>query len=254
MALCQFLMLCDIFWRSGFLLKTMVFQQSLTYMLPTRYYILCDICDKCDVTFLAYIYMWQTWFDMCDNPGICDRSDVFEIYYICDKRNVTYAANAMWLMWQVLPMRCYICDKCDVTYLTYMTYVTTRFDICDIYDICDICDVYGNSDVTYATNAMWVLWQMRSDICDIFDKCDIYDKRNVTYMAYVNFRGWTLQENSLNWLEMSYLKSNQIKSCSCHVYDWLPTQIGLIMNLWKVAHFRSMNMCGMINSGVLLCE
>ena len=181
--------------------------------------------------------MWQTWFDMCDNPGICDRSDVFEIYYICDKRNVTYAANAMWLMWQVLPMRCYICDKCDVTYLTYMTYVTTRFDICDIYDICDICDVYDNSDVTYATNAMWVLWQMRSDICDIFDKCDICDKRNVTYMAYVDFRGWTLQENSLNWLEIFYLK------CSFKWQQLLvkTTIIMLLSCVWLTAYTNWIN-------------
>ena len=207
--------------------------------------------------------MWHFWLTY-----ICDKRDltcviiltyVTEVTYLT---YITYVTNAMWHMRQP---RCGLYDKCYQCVVTYVTNVMlhiwhtwhmwqTRFDICDIYDICDICDVYGNSDVTYATNAMWVLWQMRSDICDIFDKCDIYDKRNVTYMAYVNFRGWTLQENSLNWLEMSYLKSNQIKSCSCHVYDWLPTQIGLIMNLWKVAHFRSMNMCGMINFGVLLCE
>ena len=159
--------------------------------------------------------MWHFWLTY-----ICDKRDltcviiqayVTEVTYL---KYITYVTNEMWHMRQT---RCGLCDKCYQCVVTYVTNVMlhiwhtwymwqTWFDTCDIYDICDICDVYGNSDVTYATNAMWVLWQMRSDICDIFDKCDICDKRNVTYMAYVDFRGWTLQENSLNCLEIFYLK------------------------------------------------
>ena len=126
--------------------------------------------------------MWQTLCDICGNRDVA---------------YVTSVTNALLHMWQIW---CYIfdihdiCDKRDLTYVTYMTYVTY------------VMYIHGNSDVIDATNAMWVLWQMRSDICDIFDKCDICDKRNVTYMAYVDFRGWTLQENSLNWLEIFYLK------------------------------------------------